>query len=236
MQRVVIPELLDSDAGTPEEVRAALRDLRLINRCFGGTSTTASLLRRIAEKTGKRELSVLDVGAGPGDSSLGAADDVADDGIEVRVTLMDRAATHMPRNGIPAIVGDALELPFTGGSFDVVTSCLFVHHLEPAQVVQHMGEALRVCRVAAVINDLNRSAAHVALVYAGLPLFRSRITWHDAPASVRRAYTPAELREILERTGAARLDITAHYLFRIGAIAWKEPPGLAKTGLDWGTL
>jgi hypothetical protein len=40
---------------------------------------------------------------------------------------------------------------------------------------------------------------------------------------VRRAYTVEELRAMLARTGAGRLDFSRHYLFRMGVIIWKEP-------------
>jgi ubiquinone/menaquinone biosynthesis C-methylase UbiE len=121
-----------------------------------------------------------------------------------------------------ALVGDALALPFQDGSFDVVSSNLFIHHLMPEAVQQFVSEALRVCRKAVLINDLIRSPLHLALVYAGLPLFRSRLTWHDAPASVRQAYTIEEMRGMLKSTPAARVEISSHYLFRMGVIAWKH--------------
>lgn len=221
MRRVVIPELLDSDSGTAREVAASLRDLRMFSRYFGGTSTTASLLRRVAQASGNRLLSVLDVAAGPGESVMGAARELAREGIRLRTTLIDRSASHLPRNGNTTIVGDALHLPFADESFDVATSSLFVHHLEPDEVVAYVNETLRVCRVAAVTNDLNRSSTHLGLVYAGMPLYRSRITRHDAVASVKRAYTAEEFRDMLGRSQAGRVDITHHYLYRIGVIAWK---------------
>src|SRR5690242_8098607 len=125
MRRVVIPELLDTDSGTAQEVSDSLRDLRMFSRYFGGTGATASLLWRVAQESGKRELSVLDVAAGPGEPVLGAARELARRGIRLRLTLLDRSASHMPRNGIPTIVGDALRLPFADKSFDVATSSLF---------------------------------------------------------------------------------------------------------------
>jgi SAM-dependent methyltransferase len=119
------------------------------------------------------------------------------------------------------VAGDVLALPFHDGSFDLVESVIFLHHLSPDQVIQSVNEALRVCRTAALINDLVRHPLHLALVYAGLPLFRSHITHHDAPASVRQAYTEAEMRELLKQTSAARVEIRFHYLFRMGVIVWK---------------
>lgn len=222
MRRVVIPELLDSDSGTPREVADSLRDLRMFSRYFGGTNTTTSLLRRVTQMSGRHELSVLDVAAGPGESVIGAARELEHDGIRLRVTLIDRSPSHMPRNGVPTIVGDALQLPFADDSFDVAGCSLFAHHLEPEEVVAYTNETLRVSRLASLINDLDRSPLHLALVYAGMPLYRSRITRHDAPASVRRAYTEAELREILETSQATRIDVSHHFLYRIGVIAWKH--------------
>ena len=66
MKRKVIPELLDSDAGTPSEIAASLSDLNRINRWFGGIATTQSLVERVAQRLGARSLSLLEVAAGSG--------------------------------------------------------------------------------------------------------------------------------------------------------------------------
>ncbi|HMK23330.1 MAG TPA: hypothetical protein VK466_13430, partial [Terriglobales bacterium] len=62
---------------------------------------------------------------------------------------------------------------------------------------------------------------HLGLVYAGMPLYRSRLTHHDAVASVRQAYTLEEILALLRRTGAARIEVKRYYLFRMGVIVWK---------------
>jgi ubiquinone/menaquinone biosynthesis C-methylase UbiE len=165
---------------------------------------------------------VLDVAAGPGESVLGASRQLEREGVRVRVTLTDRSASHLPHNGVPMVVGDALRLPFADASFDVVTSSLFVHHLEPKEIVKYVDETLRVCRVATVINDLQRSSAHWALTLAGRAIYHSRITRHDAPASVRRAYTSAEFSDIMARSKAAEVEISRHFLYRVGIIGWKR--------------
>ena len=50
MRRVVIPELLDTDSGTPAEIATALSDLRHINQWFGGIGTTQSMIAQVAQK------------------------------------------------------------------------------------------------------------------------------------------------------------------------------------------
>jgi ubiquinone/menaquinone biosynthesis C-methylase UbiE len=222
MKRCSIPELLDSDAGTPAEIGASLSDLNRINRWFGGTATTQFLIEQIARELGTSSLSLLEVAAGTGAVPAAVSAALAQAGIKVEVTLLDRAASHLTNGNRRAVAGDALALPFSDSSFDLVSSSLFVHHLTPSDVVRFVNESLRVCRAALVINDLIRHPAHLGLVYAGTPLYRSRLTRHDAPASVRQAYTVNEMADMLRKSKAARVEITRHFLFRMGAIAWKN--------------
>ena len=222
MKRVVVPELLDSDSGSLPEVRAALEDLGRINRWFGGVSTTLALLDRVVDRTRLRRLSLLDVASGSADVPRAAVSHLRRRQVQLATTSLDRSFSHLQANGRQAVVGDALRLPFRDNSFDLVSCGLFAHHLEPADVVQFGCEALRVARVALLVNDLVRSRLHLALVYAGLPLWRSRLTRHDSLASVRRSYTPEERRALLERAAPPAIEVVRHYLFRMGVIAWKH--------------
>lgn len=220
MKRVATAELLDTDAGTPTEVAASLGDLRRINRWFGGVTTTEDMVERVARKTHQSSLSLLEVAAGSGYVPETARQRLRRRGLHVQVTLLDRVPFHLS-NGNRAVAGDALALPFRDASFDLLSCNLFAHHLSPQEVVQFVNEALRVCRVAVLINDLVRHPLHMSLVYAGMPLYRSRLTRHDAPASVRQAYTPEEMRTLLAQSRAAKVEIHRHYLFRMGVMAWK---------------
>ncbi len=221
MRRVVIPELLDTDAGTPAEIRGSLRDLRFVNACFGGVRTTLYLIGEVARQAGARSLSLLEVAAGSGYVAGRTLSRLRHQGIELKPVLLDRSPAHLNGSG-SAVAADALALPFADASFDLVGSNLFVHHLEPEEVIRFVREGLRVCRRAVLINDLIRHPLHLFLVYAGLPLYRSRLTRHDAPASVRRAYTVEEMQAMLARAGSARTEFSRHYLFRMGVIIWKE--------------
>jgi hypothetical protein len=52
---------------------------------------------------------------------------------------------------------------------------------------------------------------------------RSYVSRADGPASVRRAYVPEEMRETLSKSVPnARVEISRHFLFRMGAIVWKN--------------
>ncbi|MGH9504768.1 MAG: methyltransferase domain-containing protein [Terriglobales bacterium] len=220
MKRTVRAELLDTDSGTPAEVRASLGDLRRINCWFGGVATTEAMVERVAREGKTSTLSLLEVAAGTGYVPENVRDRLRRRGLCLQVTLLDRVPSHLS-NGERAVVGDALALPFHDGSFDLLSCTLFAHHLSPEELVQFIDEGLRVCRTALLINDLIRNPLHLLLVYAGIPLYRSRITRYDALASVRRSYTPEEMQTFLARTKAARTEIRRHYLFRMGVIAWK---------------
>src|SRR6516225_6392892 len=99
MRRIVTPELLDDDLGTPSQVAASLNDLRHINQWFGGTRTSIALLRRIAREVGANHLSLLEIGSGSGDVPLAASRVLARSSIAVDVTLLDRRLAHLPSNG-----------------------------------------------------------------------------------------------------------------------------------------
>jgi hypothetical protein len=75
-----------------------------------------------------------------------------------------------------------------------------------------------------LVHDLIRHPLHLALAYAGIPLYRSRLTRNDATASVWQAYTVDEMRGIFREAGAAEIESQRNFLFRMGVIAWKRGP------------
>jgi ubiquinone/menaquinone biosynthesis C-methylase UbiE len=154
-----------------------------------------------------------------------AAEQLAAKGITLDITDLDRVPSHL-QPGHRALVADARALPFRDHSFDLVNCSLFAHHLEPADLARFVDEAWRVSRCAVLINDLVRHPLHLALVYAGFPLMRSYVSRVDGVASVRRAYVPEEMRRILSNghKPARKIEISRHYLFRMGLIVWKGSP------------
>ena len=222
MQRINTPEILDSPHCPLREAAASLRDLSRINRWFGGVATTRALIERVAAATGKTHFSLLEVAAGFGEVPMVVGEQLARRGITLEVALLDRMHSHL-LPGNRSVVADALALPFPDSSFDLVSSSLFAHHLEPAELALFVDEALRVSRCAVLINDLIRHPLHLALVYAGFPLMRSYVSRVDGVPSVRRAYVPEEMRKILAngKHPSRIVEISRHYLFRMGVVVWK---------------
>ena len=224
MKRVVIPELLDDDLGSPEEIRDSLLDLRGINRKLGGFASFRHLIENVARRNQKNSLALLDVAGGTGDVVSHVSRDLAD-GVHLRATILDRALGHMNGSGgdFTRVAGDALSLPFASGSFDLVSCNLFLHHLEPEQIVAFFNEALRVARLAVVASDIRRNRLHWVAAHIGKLKYRSRLTRHDAPVSIRRAYTIAEAREMAKASQASSFFVEPHYFQRFGLILWKAP-------------
>ena len=107
------------------------------------------------------------------------------------------------------------------GAADVVTASLLLHHLEPAAAARSLAEMRAAARRGVVINDLLRSRMTLGLVWVVTRLFtRHPFARHDGPLSVRRAYSPQELRAIAARAGVRRLDVRRYpWLGRIVAVA-----------------
>src|SRR4051812_47204109 len=123
MRRVPTEEWLDSDLGTPAEVAASLEDLKTINANYGGAATTEMMVRRIAKHGGQTSFSILEVAAGAGHTPYLIQKHLRLENIDLRYTLLDRAASHLGNgsSGFSQISGDALALPLADNSFDLVS-------------------------------------------------------------------------------------------------------------------
>jgi ubiquinone/menaquinone biosynthesis C-methylase UbiE len=223
MLRVDAPEILDTDACSAADVAISMQDLGRVNRWFGGVATTRKMVERVTQVTGEKRFSLLEVAAGTGEVPDTVQRTLVSRGINLDVTLLDRARSHLPA-GNHSVVGDAMRLPFGDGSFDLISCNLFTHHLDAVNLCRFVNEALRVCRRAVLINDLVRHPMHLALVYVSRPIMRSRIAWLDGVTSVRRAYVPEEICRMIASacpSDGIQIEIARKYLFRMGVIVWK---------------
>jgi ubiquinone/menaquinone biosynthesis C-methylase UbiE len=204
VERVVARELMDDAGVDAHDLAANFGEIEQANRHFGGVGPVVrELLARDAR-------TVLDVGCGSGDVVRGLIRAVRERGVTVEVTASDYSdavlAIARGRTSEAEPIrferADARALPYADGAFDVATCNLALHHFEPPEAIAVLRELRRVSRLTPLVCDLVRSrlAYTAALAFAHL-IARNRLTKHDAPLSVRRAYTPAEAVQLARAAG-----------------------------------
>jgi ubiquinone/menaquinone biosynthesis C-methylase UbiE len=209
-------ELLDG-AVPPADLAITLGDIDRLDAWFGGHALSLARVRRAARSVPRdRALVVVDVGGGAGGFARRLVRWARRRGRPVRVLLVERdgATAQLARRDCEAfseveiVRGDATALPLAAGSADVVHAALTLHHLEPEAAVGALGEMARVARGRVVVNDLARSRLALVLVWLATRLVAAHpISRHDGPLSVRRAYAPAELRDLFRRAGLGGVTV-----------------------------
>ena len=219
------PELVD-DPGQPTRALAAnLAELAWTNRVFGGVTSVTRFLRPVTRLEGQRL--ILDVGTGTGESfrDLGAWSRRM--GMKWSFVALDRSSRVLGldpggENPLMRCAGDALALPFPDDTFDAVISLQTLHHFDDGDAIRVVREMDRVCRGRVVVSDLRRSrATYLAVKALASSLWRSPLTRHDGPASVRSAFTATELAELGERGGADGCAVHRHGPFRL-VLTWEK--------------
>lgn len=230
-------ELLDGPAPFAERARS-LGDVARLNGAFGGRFVTVRHVRRLLARLPRgRTATVVDFGTGGADIPRALVRWARRARRPIRVIALDlNAATlDVARRtiaGYPEIVllqADALALPFRRGAVDVAISALTLHHLEPPAATAYLAAMHAVARRGVVVNDLARSRMAWALVWLVTRLLGcGRLSRHDGPLSVRRAYTADELRTLCARAGLAGARVLRYVpLLRLCAVAEKGPPAEA---------
>lgn len=229
MERVESVEMLDRGNWSEEQVACALGAIRRANLLNGGDRMHKWLFRRVVSELHPARLDVLEVASARGEVIRATARSLRKEGISTRITLMDRSSQHLPDpdtwapdlGGPTLLAGDAISIPLENESVDIVSCCLFLHHLNAEQGRLYLREALRVSRVAVLINDVERTRMNYFLSLLYRLIDPSELSRHDGPTSVRQAYTCAELNKMLRETGY-RFEVRRSYLYRLGAIVWKN--------------
>ncbi|HZE88257.1 MAG TPA: methyltransferase domain-containing protein [Verrucomicrobiae bacterium] len=235
--RARTPEIMDGVAFTAAELEHNLADLDRYHRVTGGERLLVSRLAVLARDLPRGEdLRVLDVGAGGAGIAARVSAWARRRGLVPRVVASDidaRMLTHasarrLPGADVALCQSDGRHLPHADGAFAVAYSSLLLHHLDDADVASVLDEMRRVTRLGFVVADLRRSALAYSAVWALTRLTtRNRLTLHDGPLSVRRSFTPGEMRAAasrlpgegltVRRQGPARLVVTFRHETARGA-------------------
>ncbi|HEY7348984.1 MAG TPA: methyltransferase domain-containing protein [Ktedonobacterales bacterium] len=225
-------ELLDAPGVDDRLLEQSLRDLSRIGSLLGWTHLAVQDVAHIVAQRQLRAFSVLDVGTGAANVPIALARWARRQGREAQITASDLseqvlAVARANCASFPEIhieQQNALALTYADQSFDLVLCQGALHHFSPDEAVAVLRELARVARRAIIVTDLQRNRP----LYVGgwllmHTLIRNRVTRHDGLASIRRAYTPAEVRALAEQ--ADLRSATIHTALRLRqALIWQRSP------------
>lgn len=220
-------EYLDEPLHDPAELEASLDDVAAVNRWFGGRRALLEHLPALLPAD--RPPRILDAGTGSADLPRAIVAWARRHGRRVRIVAADihpqtleiARRRSLPYPEITTAVADARRLPFADRSFDVALLSMTLHHLEGEGQTTALRELARVARCGVLVGELERSwPSYLAARLLAATIWRdNRLTRHDGPVSVLRAFTAAELLALARRAGLADPRVFRHPLFRLVLVA-----------------
>jgi 2-polyprenyl-3-methyl-5-hydroxy-6-metoxy-1,4-benzoquinol methylase len=224
------PEILDRADNSYEALAEALADIQKVNRFLGGTPALVRALASLVEEAGLRDFSVLDVGTGSADIPRAVVRFARETGRRARVVALDRnphvvAFAWKETRGWPEIslvLGDAFRMPAAPASFDFVIASMFLHHFAHAEAAELLRAFDGAARRAVLVNDLARNRIPWLFIRAaGALLRRSPMFRNDAPLSVLRGFTAAELAAAARDAGLEHASVARRFPYRLVLVAKK---------------
>lgn len=218
---------MDDFSITDERLTKALADLRWINRVLGVYRSSDTVLRPLLET--RNRLEVLDLGCGGGDYLCHLVRRGNHVGCRVRVVgldanpatvkyaraYLDRELSSPLRSQVRVDVGDALDMPYERGAFDVVHAAHFLHHFHGRNAVRLLESMQGISRLGLLVNDLHRHlGAYLGILLLSRLLGMSSMVQHDGPLSVRRGFRRRELEDLARNAGLPPWSIHWHWAFR----------------------
>jgi SAM-dependent methyltransferase len=182
------------------------------------------------EKTLGRSVRVLDLACGGGDvlhdvarRARGARTQVELHGCDVSPVALAEARRRAPAGSSMRFFElDVLREDIPEG-YDLVTSSLFLHHLDRAEVVSLLRRTAAAAGSGILVQDLRRTRLGYVFAWVGLhTLTTSEIARHDGLLSVRASFTIPEMTAIVREAGLGGATVRAVWPQRF-ALRWVRP-------------
>jgi SAM-dependent methyltransferase len=143
-------------------------------------------------------------------------------GVDASSTAVAYARANAERAAAPVEFAmlDVLHDPLPAG-FDVVTTSLFLHHLDDMQAVALLEKMGRAAQRLVLVNDLARCRLGYLAAWLGTRvLSRSPIVHVDGPRSVEAAFTLAEAQQLAEAAGLHGASVAWRWPWRF-LLTWE---------------
>ncbi|MBU6450407.1 MAG: methyltransferase domain-containing protein [Cyanobacteria bacterium REEB67] len=229
-----VPEIMDDPLLAPDLHEAALQGLERLNTLSDGVGVLAGPIISLAEKLNAerpgRIITVLDIACGAGDLPVQLYAHLKKRALNVRVHGLDIsevAVQYASAKGRTAGSGctfsrhDVLQDELPDG-YDVITTSLFTHHLDPPEIKTLMAKMAAKANHLVLVNDLERSWTSLwSVALATRLVTTSAVVHHDGPASVRAAFTAAEMLDMARQAGLNGAKVQGHWPCRI-LLSWQK--------------
>lgn len=224
-QRVLTPELMDTESYSAEDARRILSALERINVLLGGVRATLYHFERFSKRwSPSNPVRIVDWGTGGADLPRAIVRWARRKKFQVSVVGIDNNAVvadyaRKACQDYPEIeIRDAdlsSDLLNSSPPFDYALSSLTLHHLSDSQIVDLLRHSDQMVKRGIIMNDLKRSARAWAWIWSLSRIFGAHpIVQHDGPLSVRRAFTSQELRHYAQAAGLPYLKVHTHFGYR----------------------
>ena len=222
-QRSEAIEIMDDLNCSGPVVNQTLVELEFINKWLGGNAVTLNGLNKVLSFCASDSLKIADLGCGGGDMLMLISDELKKRNTKAALTGIDanpNIVAYAVKNVVsyPEINFKALDVfssEFRQEQFDIVFATLFFHHFTRVQLIDLFTHLNHTTRCGIVINDLHRHAlAYYSIKFLTKTFSKSPMVVNDAPLSVYRGFTRAELEEILSTAGITSYSLKWKWAFR----------------------
>jgi 2-polyprenyl-3-methyl-5-hydroxy-6-metoxy-1,4-benzoquinol methylase len=224
------PELMDDPNLDPILHREALRGLARLNELSGSASAMLRSIEKLGRSLNSRRIKILDIATGRGDIPLSVWKtaqecglDLQIDGCDVSPLAVEEANLQAQQLGSPSkfFILDALNEDLPAG-YDIVTNSLFLHHLTTLQAKGFLRNMKKAATHYVIVNDLVRSYINLLTVFIGSRFVTpSPVVHSDGVASVKAAYTIAELKELAQQAELEDATVKPHFPCRM-ILTWRK--------------
>ncbi len=245
--RIERAELIDSHEPSDKDFAESFADIARVNELLGGARAVQSALRPLIARLSLRPyasdgpVQILDIATGSADIPRALIREARGGKLSNR-TLAITATDHHPKvlalaqrltpvaewPEITIAPADAFQLPYPNGAFDFALCSLAFHHFGPTDCITALREMNRVTTHGFIVNDLIRDHLARALAWTIMRVARAnRLSKHDAPVSVMRAYTLPEYRKMGREAGIPNFIVRSAPIYRALLICDKTGYGSA---------
>lgn len=231
-RRNLQPEILDDPSLDAKEHRLALKGLARVNRISLSANILWPAIRDLCRQRSRagdaRPVRLLDIATGGGDVPVQLWHKARKAGLALEVSGCDfssmslehaRAHAAQEKADVSFFGVNLLEQPIPS-DFDIVTTSLFLHHLNEADALVVLRKMRDSAGEIALVNDLSRGRLGWVSAYVGTRLLSRSHTVHvDGPRSVEGAFTPDEALALATRAGWDGATVKRKFPFRF-LLSW----------------